>query len=97
MKFKFLSDPGLSHRQVARQTGVSKRTVTRISPEMPIRVVDDRAEIERRRVGRPSTAAQYEDQIRQILDEKRDLRSVEILHRLRRGAPTDDRPWAGSG
>jgi transposase len=74
---------GMSHRQVARQTGVSKRTVTRIAKEMPIHVVDDLAEIQRRNIGRPSPAANFEEKIQQILKEERDLPTVEVLHRLR--------------
>lgn len=74
---------GMSHRQVARQTGVSKRTVTRIAQEMPISVVDDFAEVQRRNIGRPSPTATFEEQIQQILQEERDLPTVEILHRLK--------------
>lgn len=74
---------GLSHRQVARQTGVSKRTVTRIAQEMPIRMVDDLAEIQRRSIGRPSPTASFGERVQQILEEKRDLPTVEVLHRLR--------------
>lgn len=74
---------GMSHRQVARQTGVSKRTVTRIAQEMPISVVDDLAEVQRRGIGRPSPTAPFGEQIQQILEEKRDLPTIEVLHRLR--------------
>lgn len=74
---------GMSHRQVARQTGVSKRTVTRIAQETPISVVDDLAEVQRRSIGRPSPTVTFEEQIQQILEEKRDLPTIEVLHRLR--------------
>ena len=74
---------GLSHRQVARQTGVSKRTVTRIAQEMPIRMVDDLAEVERRSIGRPSPTASFGELVQQILEEERDLPTIEVLHRLR--------------
>lgn len=73
----------MSHRQVARQTGVSKRTVTRIAQETPISVVDDLAEVQRRSIGRPSPTVTFEEQIQQILEEKRDLPTIEVLHRLR--------------
>ena len=74
---------GMSHRQVARRAGVSKRTVARIAQEDRIAVVDDRAEIERRSIGRPSPTATFEERVREILEEKRDLPTVEILHRLK--------------
>jgi transposase len=74
---------GMSHRQVARQTGVSKRTVTRIAQEMPVGAIDDRCEVVRRRIGRPSRAADFAEKIRSLLDEERDLPTVEVLHRLR--------------
>ena len=77
---------GLSHRQVARRTGVSKRTVTRIAQETPIETLKGLAPS--RGVGRPAVAAAYEAAIREILAEQRDLPTVEILHRLRgRGYP----------
>jgi transposase len=72
---------GLSHRQVAKRTGVSKRTVTRIAQENSIETLEDMAL--RRAVGRPGVAAPYEKVVREILAEQRDLPTVEILHRLR--------------
>ncbi len=74
---------GLSHRQVAKRTGVSKRSVTRIAQENPIATLEDLAVS--RRVGRPAVAAAYEAMVREILSEQRDLPTVEILHRLREG------------
>jgi transposase len=74
---------GISHREVARQTGVSKRTVTRIAGEMPVGTIDDRPEVERRRIGRPGKVAEFEEKIRTLLEEERDLPTVEVLHRLR--------------
>jgi transposase len=74
---------GMSHRQVARRTGVSKRTVTRIAQESDIEVVDDRAEVQRRSIGRPKQAAAFTEPVRQILSDEPDLPTVEILHRLK--------------
>ena len=56
----------MSHRQVARQTGVSKRTVTRIAQETAVEAVDDRAEVQRRSIGRPAQAGAFQDHVRQI-------------------------------
>ena len=36
-----LLSAGLSHRQVAKQTGLSKRSVTRIAQELAVQTVDD--------------------------------------------------------
>jgi transposase len=72
---------GLSHRQVAKRTGVSKRTVTRIAQETPIVTLEDLALS--RGVGRPGVATPYEAVVREVLAEQRDLPTVEILHRLR--------------
>jgi transposase len=72
---------GLSHRQVSKRTGVSKRTVTRIAQETPIERLQPEAGP--RRIGRPSTVHRYEQLIETILAERQDLPSVEILHRLR--------------
>ena len=77
---------GLSHRQVSKRTGISKRTVTRIAQETPIESLQPQAGP--RRIGRPSTAGRYEALIEAILAEKRDLPSVEILHRLRQAGYT---------
>lgn len=78
-----LLQSGMSHRQVARQTGVSKRTVTRIAQEVAIEAIDDRAEAERRHIGRPNRARSYQEAIREILQAQRDLPTIEILHRLK--------------
>ena len=73
----------MSHRQVARQTGVSKRTVTRIAQETAVEAVDDRAEVQRRSIGRPAQAGAFQDHVRQILTEAPALPTVEVLHRLK--------------
>jgi transposase len=74
---------GMSHRQVARQTGVSKRMVTRIAREAAIESVETRAEIQRRGIGRPKQSGTFEERIREILEAEPVLPTVEILHRLR--------------
>jgi transposase len=74
---------GHSQREVAELAQVSLRSVKRIAKELAVSKLDDDAEIRRRGVGRPSTVHQYEERIRQILSDEKDLPSVEILHRLR--------------
>jgi len=74
---------GLSHRQVAKQTGLSKRSVTRIAQESAVETVDDGVLVRERGVGRPSDTARFREAIQGFLAEQRDLPTVEILHRLR--------------
>lgn len=77
---------GLSHRQVSRRTGISKRTVTRIAQESEIESLQ--AAAGSRGIGRPSTVRAYEHVLEAILAEQRDLPTVEILHRLRQAGYT---------
>lgn len=74
---------GMSHRQVARQTGVSKRTVTRIAQEAAIEAIDPGAEVRRRGIGRPKQTGPFEARIHEILEAEEGLPTVEILHRLK--------------
>lgn len=74
---------GLSERQVARRTGVSRTSVGRIAEEEAIEKLDQALGSVGREVGRPSKVVKYEDSIRGWLEERRDLPTVEILHRLR--------------
>lgn len=78
-----LLQSGLSHRQVARQTGISKRTVTRIAQEAEVDTLDDERVARLRQIGRPSSAAPFRLAIKALLEEEPDLPTVEILHRLR--------------
>jgi transposase len=78
-----LLSAGLSHRQVARQTGLSKRSVTRIAQELAVQTVDDAELVRERGVGRPSGTAGYREVVEVFLKEQRDLPTVEVLHRLR--------------
>jgi transposase len=74
---------GMSHRQVARQTGISKRTVTRIAQESAIEALDPGAEIRRRGIGRPKQSGLFEERAREILAAEPTLPTVEVLHRLK--------------
>lgn len=74
---------GHSHRKVAREAGVSKRTVERIAKEPPVEGLDDLGMSAAGRVGRPSTVAEYQEKVKGWLEEKPDLPTVEVLHRLR--------------
>ena len=74
---------GLSARQVARKTGVSRRSVQRIAQEESVAELVASSPAGARGVGRPSGVVQYEEVIRGWLEERRELPTVEILHRLR--------------
>jgi transposase len=74
---------GHSKREVARLTGVSLCSVKRIAQESPVVHVDDVAERAKRQIGRPSTVANFRKRVVEILQEKPDLASLEILRRTR--------------
>jgi transposase len=67
--------------EVARLTGVSLRSVHRMGQEAPVVHVDDVAEREKRQIGRPSMVESFRKLITEILQEKADLSSLEILRR----------------
>ena len=72
-----------SKAEVARLAGVSLRSVNRIAEEFPVVHVDDAAEREKRRIGRPSIVEDFRKLVVKILEEKPDLPSLEILRRVR--------------
>src|SRR5712691_9665898 len=74
---------GHSKTEVARLTGVSLGSVKRIAQESPVVHVDDVAERAKRQIGRPSTVANFRKRVVEILQEKPDLASLEILRRTR--------------
>jgi transposase len=82
---QILHGAGMSVRRIARDTGVSRRSVLRIVREEPVVPADDPRQKLRivRGAGRPSTVAHFRAPILQILKEEPDLLSVEILRRVR--------------
>ena len=72
---------GHTWKEIAALSGVSVRTVRRITAEADITTIDNAAERARRQVGRPSKADEYRDVLVQALTEEPTLRSVELLHR----------------
>ena len=68
---------------VARLTGVSLSSVKRIARETDLGLLDDAAERRRRRIGRPSKIRGFRWSITEILNRNPDIRSVEVLARLR--------------
>lgn len=74
---------GVSERRVSRRTGVSRRSVQRIAEEAAVEELFVSSPAGTRGVGRPSRVVKYEDEVRGWLEERRDLPTVEILHRLK--------------
>jgi hypothetical protein len=60
-------------------TGVSLRSVKRIAQEEAVRHVDDKAERNKRQIGRPSTVQNFRKQVVGILQQTPELPSLEIL------------------
>jgi transposase len=74
---------GLQQAEVARIAGVSLWTVQRVEDEPGVVEVDDDAERQRRRIGRPSKAEPFRKHVLELLAEDPDLMSLEILRRAR--------------
>jgi transposase len=69
--------------EVARLSGVSLCSVARIAREAPVVLFDDAAERAKRRIGRPSVVEEFRKTIGDILKEKADARSLEVLRQVR--------------
>jgi transposase len=69
--------------EVAGLAGVSLSSVKRIAEEDPVVHVDDAAERVQRRIGRPSIVEDFRNVVVEILQEKADLPSLEVLRRVR--------------
>ena len=80
---EILLKAGHAQTEVARLAGVSLCSVKRIAEEAPVVHVDDAAEREKRRIGRPSIVEDFRKLVVKILEEKPDLPSLEILRRVR--------------
>jgi transposase len=74
---------GHAQVDVAKRVGVGVRTIRRVLAEDAVTEVDDRAERQRRAVGRPSKAAPFADAVRGWLTETADLPTQELLRRAR--------------
>src|SRR5258708_34220054 len=68
---EILLKAGHSKAEVARLAGVSLCSVKRIAEEVPVVHVDDAAEREKRRIGRPSIVEDFRKAVVNILEEKR--------------------------
>ncbi len=82
-EIEILLKAGHSKAEAARLARISLRSVNRIAAEAPVVHVDDAAEREKRRIGRPSIVEDFQKLVVKILQEKPDLPSLEILRRVR--------------
>src|SRR5437879_6027326 len=81
-EIEVLLKAGHAKIEVARLAGVSLSSVKRIAEEDPVVHVDDTAERGQRRIGRPSIVENFRKPVVEILHEKADLPSVEVLRRV---------------
>ena len=82
-EIEILLKAGHAKTEVARLAGVSTRSVHRIAEESPVVDVNDSAERAQRHIGRPSIVEDFRKSVLEILKEKADLPSREILRRIR--------------
>lgn len=62
---------GATQKAIRKATGISERTIYRIQGEPPVTNSDEESFRKSRHVGRPSTAEQHEETVRQWLEEHR--------------------------
>jgi len=74
---------GLTLAEISRLTGASERTIRRIMAEPPVVESDDGACRQARGIGRPSKVEAYRPRVEELLKTEPELRSVEILRRVR--------------
>ncbi len=82
-EIQVLLKAGHSQAAVAQLTGVSVRSVKRVAKEGGVTHVDDAAERLTRGIGRPSLVEDFRKPIADLLEAERDLKSVEVLRRMR--------------
>ncbi len=81
-EIEILLKAGHPKMEVAGLAGVSLSSVKRIAEEDPVVQVDDAAERVQRRIGRPSIVGDFRKVVVEILQEKADLPSLEVLRRV---------------
>ena len=82
-EIQVLLKAGHSRAEVAELTGVSIRSVKRVAKEGAITQVDDAAARVTRGIGRPSLVEDFRKPIADLLEQERELKSVEVLRRMR--------------
>jgi len=82
-EIKVLLNAGHSQAEVARLSGVSLRSVKRITKEGDITHVDDDARRHECGIGRPNMVGNFRKSVVAVLEKEPGLKSVEILRRMR--------------
>ena len=82
-EIQVLLKAGHTQAQTARITKLSARSVRRVAKEPEVANVDDGAEREQRKIGRPSAVEPFRSLVERLLGEQVDILSVEILRRAR--------------
>ena len=82
-EIQVLRRAGHSLGEVARLTGVGRRSVVRVEAEAPISQIDNQVERGVRGIGRPSKAEPYRSFVVQLLATEPELMSLEVLRRAR--------------
>jgi hypothetical protein len=80
-EIEILLKAGHSKIEMARLAGVSLSSVKRIAEEDSVVQVDDAAERVQRRIGRPSIVGDFRKVVVEILQQKADLPSLEIVQK----------------
>jgi transposase len=82
-EIQVLRGAGHTQDEVAKLAGVSVRSIRRVEDEVPVSQVDNEAEREKRRIGRPSKAEPFRPLVVEQLTKEPGLLSLEILRRVR--------------
>jgi hypothetical protein len=82
-EIQVLLKAGLQQAEHARIAGALERKLRSIRDEVPVTEIDDGAERQQRRIGRPSKAEPFRKLVLELLAEDPDLMSLEILRRAR--------------
>jgi transposase len=82
-EIQVLRKAGHPQGEVAKLAGVSASTVRRVEREAFVTTVDDAAERQRRRIGRPTKAEPFRSFVIDVLTLEPDLMSLEVLRRAR--------------
>jgi hypothetical protein len=82
-EIQVLCKAGHNATEVAAPAGVSRRSVRRVEAEAVVTHVDTAAEIERRGVGRPSTAKSLRGFVLELLAAEPTLLSLQLLRRAK--------------
>jgi transposase len=82
-EIQVLRKAGHAQSEVAKLAGVSASTVRRVEREPFVATVDDAAERQRRRIGRPTKAEPFRSFVVDVLAQEPELMSLEILRRAK--------------